>query len=430
MTTVAETPAVRYLAEPCTMPFCKGCGHSHVLHAVDLALGQLALPPEHVALVTDIGCIGLADSLFPSIHTVHTTHGRSTAFATGIELADAVIGDSRLATIVLIGDGGAMIGLLHLVNAALLNANMTVILCNNFLFGMTGGQHSAFSPLGFVTPTTPTGNIVPPLDLCRVLIDAHAGYVARVTATDKSLPDVIAEAVRFPGFSLVEIVELCTEHAIDRNEITGQHLKEIVERHGQQFGVLCKREDRAEFGKSYREKFTRTDGGVAGLPVRPLAQKFQSPLRDTLGVIIAGSAGERVQSAARAFCEAGMTCGLHCTQKNDNPVTQGSGFSLSEVILSPTEIHFTGIEEPAAVIVVSDDGLRELRQQGRFDSLTGRATLIIDSSLEKPMTQATIIEHPFRKEFGPKKAAIRAVEFFLLHSKVMPAAVLEPYLAK
>ncbi len=421
---------MRYLTEPCTMPFCKGCGHSHVLHAVDRALGQLALPPERVALVTDIGCIGLADNLFPTVHTVHTTHGRSTAFATGIELADSVMGDSRLATIVLIGDGGAMIGLLHLVNAALLNANMTVILCNNFLFGMTGGQHSAFSPLGFVTPTTPTGNIVPPLDLCRVLIDAHAGYVARITATDKTLPDVIAEAIRFPGFALVEIVELCTEHAIDKNEITGQHLKEIVERHGQQFGVLCNREDRAEFGKSYQEKFARSAAGVAGLPLRPLAQKFQSSLRETLGVIIAGSAGERVQSAARAFCEAAMTCGLHCTQKNDNPVTQGSGFSLSEVILSPAEIHFTGIGEPAAVIIVSEDGLRELQQQGRFATLTERTTLIIDSSLEKPVTQAMIIEHPFRKEFGPKKAALRAVEFFVRRSKVMPADAFEPYLPK
>ncbi len=430
MTKVAETAPMRYLREPCTMPFCKGCGHSHVLHAVDRALGQLSLPPRQVALVTDIGCIGLADNLFPTIHTVHTTHGRSTAFATGIQLADGVLGDSGLTTVVLIGDGGAMIGLLHLVNAALLNTNITVILCNNFLFGMTGGQHSAFSPVGFVTPTTPTGNIVPPLDICRVMVDAHAGFVARVIATDKNLPDVIAEAVRFPGFALVEIIELCTEHAVDKNEITGQHLKEIVERQGQEFGILSNLRERMDFGRAYRGKFPRSNGTGISAPPRAIKQKFVSSLEETLGVVIAGSAGERVQSAARAFCEAAMTCGLHCTQKNDNPVTQGTGFSLSEVILSPAEIHYTGIEEPSAVIVVSEDGLAELHQQGRLTQLTEKTTLIIDASLEKPVTGAVIVEHPFRKEFGPKKAALRAIEFFIRRSGILPTEAFEPFLAK
>jgi len=189
-----------YLAPECIMPFCRGCEHSHVLRKLNEALVALHLPPTDVCLVTDIGCIGLADALFAAPHSVHTTHGRSTACATGIALADAVLASNTLKTIVLIGDGGAMIGLLHLVNAALLNANVTVILCNNFLFGMTGGQNSAFSPLEVVTPTTPTGNIVARLDICKVLAASHAGFIARVSATDKALTETLTKAIAHPGF--------------------------------------------------------------------------------------------------------------------------------------------------------------------------------------------------------------------------------------
>ena len=78
------------------MPFCKGCGHSHILKKLNTALEKLKLNPNNICLVTDIGCIGLADSLYDKVHTVHTTHGRSTAFATGITLADKVLADKKL----------------------------------------------------------------------------------------------------------------------------------------------------------------------------------------------------------------------------------------------------------------------------------------------------------------------------------------------
>src|SRR3970040_3074605 len=92
-----QRPYVSYLTdEPC-FPFCKGCGHTSVIRRLNEALVALQLPPENVALVTDIGCIGLADKLFRNNHNVHTTHGRSTAFATGIALADSVLAPSVLA---------------------------------------------------------------------------------------------------------------------------------------------------------------------------------------------------------------------------------------------------------------------------------------------------------------------------------------------
>ena len=137
--------------EPGHGPYCKGCGHPLVLRALGEALGRLGIPPADMAVVTDIGCVGLADSRITGPHTINTTHGRSTAFAAGLALADSILGEGRLKPVVLIGDGGATIGINHLVNGALLNPDVTVLVHNNFLYGMTGGQSSAFSPIGFIT---------------------------------------------------------------------------------------------------------------------------------------------------------------------------------------------------------------------------------------------------------------------------------------
>ncbi len=409
-----------YMTEPCSIPFCKGCGHSHVLRKLNDALVRLQVDPARVCLVTDIGCIGLADSLFALPHTVHTTHGRSTAFATGIELADGVLADSGVKTIVLIGDGGAMIGLLHLVNAALLNADVTVLLCNNYLFGMTGGQNSAFSPLDFVTTTTPKGNLIPPLDVCRLMLDSHADFVARKLATDQDLAGTIADAIAFPGFSMVEIVELCTEFGARRNQLSGNALKGIVESHGQQLGVLRGGGQRAEFGRVYADKFPR-DGRRAGIAEGEfIPVKHPNDLDRKFGVVIAGSAGEKVQSAASALCEAAALSGLHSTQKNDNPVTQGSGFSLAEVCLGPGRIDYTGIDSPDAVIASSPEGARELAARGIFGKCGERTLIIRDSGVQIPGTTGGVISLPLRATFSPPRAALGAVSALLSSTGIFP----------
>jgi 2-oxoglutarate ferredoxin oxidoreductase subunit beta len=408
---MSSSEIATYLVPQCTMPFCKGCGHSHVLRKLNDALVQLQLHPSDVCLVTDIGCIGLADSLFGTPHSVHTTHGRSTAFATGIALADSVLADRRLKTIVLIGDGGAMIGLLHLVNAALLNVDVTVILGNNFLFGMTGGQNSALSPLGFVTPTTPSGNIIPPLDVCKVVADSHGGFVARHLATDTDLVSTIADAISYPGFSLVEIVELCTEHGTTRNEITGTALREMVEKHGHDLGRMKLKDGRLEFGQMYGQKFRRNHDGEVVTDTHVELAKGTHSLTRPFSIVVAGSAGEKVQSSAARFCMAAMQAGLYCTQKNDNPVTQGSGFSISEIVMSPEEVLFTGMEVPDAVIVVSEDGQKELTMQKLFERLGSSTLLMLDSSLEPPVTTASVVKQPFRQRVGGKQAAQEALNF-------------------
>jgi pyruvate/2-oxoacid:ferredoxin oxidoreductase beta subunit len=467
-----------YLASDVKLPYCRGCGHALVVRQLSHALERLALSPGSVALTTDIGCVGLADSLFPYLHTVHTTHGRSTAMATGMALAEAALPATGLKPIVMIGDGGAMIGLLHLVHAAQLNVDVTVLVHNNFLFGMTGGQHSAFTPLNWITATTPDGNCIPPLDLLALLRTAHAGFLARQFATDSNLSEVIADAIAFPGFSLVEILEICTGYGAFRNKATGNSLREVASRQGysigrvegeQQrppFGVHCphERESRpageaqpqgpelcvkgdlanplrtagdSRFQIQDSEKPQNVIAGTAGdskfqiqdseKPQNVIAgtagdSKLQIQDSEKLHIVIAGTAGERVQSSAALLCRAALCVGLYTTQKNDNPVTQGSGFSLSEICLSSQPIEYTGMESVDVAIVVSQDGWNELQANGTLSQLTPRTLLLLDAELEISNPTGRLLRQPFRREATPKRAALAAIAFWLGMEPVIPGA--------
>lgn len=199
-----------------------------MLRALDGALTDLALGPEQATIVTDIGCVGMADSLFPTTHTVHSLHGRSVAIASGLQLGRRVVADAGpLKPVVLIGDGGATIGLLHLVHAAQLNVDVTVLVHNNLIYGMTGGQHSGLTPLGLRTTTTPQGSPVPPMDVLAILGGAGAGFLARVVAPGEELQPTIAAAITHPGFACVEVLELCPSFATKRGGVTGKSLKQL-----------------------------------------------------------------------------------------------------------------------------------------------------------------------------------------------------------
>ncbi len=407
-----------YMTQGAQMPFCKGCGHSHILRKLDEALVKLNLNPEDICLVTDIGCIGLADYLFDKVHTVHTTHGRSTAFATGIALANKVLGSKKLKTIVLIGDGGAMIGLLHIVNAALINTDLTVIVADNFLFGMTGGQQSAFTPIDFITQTSPLGNIIPPIDLCKVAISSKAPFVARKISTDRDLVNILAEGINFNGFALIEVLELCTEYAVEKNKLKGTDLEKIAREHDHQIGLLENYQDRIEFSELYINKFFKEEQSIELfkdfiIPDRTKIDFKERFNKDQLGIILGGSAGEKVQSSAALLCQAATKAGLFTTQKNDNPVTQGSGFSLAEIIISNQEIFYTGVDSPFAVLIVSQDGLNEIISQGVFDKIKKETILIYDESLNPSVSTNRMYSLPLRKFCSPSKAALGAIDVLL-----------------
>ena len=329
-------------------PFCPGCGHGTILKALDRALIARQWDPRSVVIVTDIGCVGLSDRYFDT-NAFHGLHGRSITYATGIKLARP-----ELHVIVLIGDGGCGIGGNHLINAARRNVGITVLVANNFNFGMTGGEHSVLTPQGAITSTTRAGNMERPLDLCATVGVCGAGFVARSTVFDGELESTIVRALQHDGFALVDIWELCTAYFSPNNRFGKSNMMELLEYGGWATGVL-QENDRPEYARAYHQLMAKeTDKAAdAGCPLDP---RYASRLDRRLKVVIAGAAGGRVRSTGHLLGRGAVLAGLHATQRDDYPVTVMTGHSVCEVILDTVPVGYTGIARPDVLILVAEEG--------------------------------------------------------------------------
>jgi 2-oxoglutarate/2-oxoacid ferredoxin oxidoreductase subunit beta len=212
------TDVKSYLRE-WTMPhvLCAGCAHGIVLRAFLKAVDQSQLDQDKLALVAGIGCSSRLAG-YVDFCTLHGTHGRAPAFATGLKLARP-----ELNVVVVTGDGdGLAIGGNHLIHAARRNIDLTVLLLNNSIYGMTGGQVAPTTPEGAVASTTPVGNTEPSFDACKLLIGAGASYVARVlAATPIEMTKVMADGMSHRGFSFIEVISDCPEYYGRYNNVGG-----------------------------------------------------------------------------------------------------------------------------------------------------------------------------------------------------------------
>ncbi|MGB8213517.1 MAG: 2-oxoacid:ferredoxin oxidoreductase subunit beta [Anaerolineales bacterium] len=185
--------------------WCSGCGIGVVMGALIRAIDHLGLKNDDVALVAGIGCTARMP-IYLDFNTLHTTHGRALAFATGLKIARP-----EMKVIAIMGDGDALaIGGNHFIHAARRNIGITAIVVNNAIYGMTGGQYSPTTPLNGRATTAPYGNIEPPFPICELAAAAGASYVARSTVYHAlELDKFISEAITKDGFSVVEAVSYC-----------------------------------------------------------------------------------------------------------------------------------------------------------------------------------------------------------------------------
>jgi 2-oxoglutarate ferredoxin oxidoreductase subunit beta len=202
-----EHTAYSYLRPTKKFPnvWCAGCGIGVVMGALIRAIDRLGLDKDQVALVSGIGCTGRMP-VYLDFNTMHTTHGRALAFATGLKIAKP-----EMKVIAIMGDGDAVaIGGNHFIHAACRNIGITSIVVNNEIYGMTGGQYSPTTPVGRLASTAPYGNIEPPMPVCELAIAAGATFVARGTVYHAvELDRLIEQAISKEGFSLVEAVSYC-----------------------------------------------------------------------------------------------------------------------------------------------------------------------------------------------------------------------------
>ena len=194
--------------------WCPGCGHGVLMRDVAQAVENLGLDQNKVVLVSGIGCSSRAAG-YMDFNTMHTTHGRALAFATGIKMARP-----DLEVICIMGDGDASaIGGNHLIHAARRNINITAIIFNNNIYGMTGGQYSPTTPYGEKGTTAPYGNIDRSFDIPKIAEAAGATYTARGSAFDAvRTTKLIEEGIRHKGFSVIECASICPTYYGRKNK--------------------------------------------------------------------------------------------------------------------------------------------------------------------------------------------------------------------
>jgi 2-oxoglutarate/2-oxoacid ferredoxin oxidoreductase subunit beta len=248
---------------------CPGCGHGIAMRALLWAVDELGIEKDDLAIVSGIGCSGRIGAYIDA-NTFHTTHGRPLAFATGLALARP-----DLNVIVITGDGDSLaIGGNHLIHACRRNLNMTCMMLNNEVYGMTGGQASPTTSETRYTTTSPAGSFEPVFDACALATAAGASFVGReVTVHTPILKDLLRDALAHKGFSFVEVLSDCTEVFGRKNNLgespemilsqksimrpssygsaNGNIVDEPFRPTTLPTGVLS-RSDRAEYGDTYR----------------------------------------------------------------------------------------------------------------------------------------------------------------------------------
>ena len=366
------------------MPFCPGCGHGVAVNNISKALIELKYNPLDVIIVSDIGCSGLVDPLFTT-HTVHGLHGRSPALGMGVSMG---LANKNKKIIVVQGDGGATIGLQHLMEAARRNVDITLLVFNNLLYGMTGGQISGLSTDKF-KELKHFEEGIPPFDIVKLAHQAGAASSARVISP-KNFNESIKNAILTKGFSVLELASVCPSYGIKK-------LKDL-EDFTEEAEVLMNK--RIVPNIEYSETNSLFDS------MQLMHQEYKSKIADKMEFVLAGSAGGGIQSAAKLLAQVGIMSGLHATMKGEYPVTVGTGFSVAEVILSREPINYTGLEEPDVMIIVGDEGLQKVKSR-----ICRNTQIIIDDKFE--IDSENITKAAFIKNGGKKGAALNALSFWL-----------------
>ena len=194
--------------------WCPGCGNGIIMRDVAQAIENLGLSRNQMVIVSGIGCSSRAAG-YMDFNTIHTTHGRAIAFATGIKLANP-----ELEVIVIAGDGDiSAIGGNHLIHAARRNIGLTVVVMNNSTYGMTGGQYSPTTPTGAYGTTAPYGNLDRSFDIAGLAYGAGASYAARGSAYHvQQTIALIQDGIRNKGFSIIDVASICPTYYGRKNK--------------------------------------------------------------------------------------------------------------------------------------------------------------------------------------------------------------------
>ena len=252
-----------------TLPhiWCPGCGDGIILKSLIRAIDKCGYDKNDVVITSGIGCASRLPG-YVDFNTIHTTHGRALTFAIGIKMFKP-----RLKVITISGDGDALaIGGNHFIHAARRNIDISLIVFNNYTYGMTGGQASPTQPKGSFSTTTPFGSIESPFDVCNLAQAAGATWVGRSTSYHAvQLEKLIVDALNHKGFSVLDVITNCHISYGRRNKMKSpvemieyQKEKAVNARTAQNMsaedlagkfktGILYEKKDSPEYSEEYHK---------------------------------------------------------------------------------------------------------------------------------------------------------------------------------
>ncbi len=368
--------------------FCPGCTHEKIVQMLDQSFQNMRLTGNQIAIISDIGCSGLFDTFFHT-HAFHGLHGRALTYATGIKMARP-----ELTVITTMGDGGLGIGGAHLLAACRRNLDITLLILNNFNFGMTGGQFSATTPPDAVVESGFLNQLENPIDICEVARSAGAEYVIRCSGYQTDLDKELEKAIRFPGFSVVDIYGICTGRYVQKNRLTPKKIETLVSNHSaKNNNHTISSTPRKEYHRHYKELSKNQPPVGNPITISPVFKPLQ-PIRQE--IVILGSAGQRILSAGEILCLAGLTAGLNASQKNEYNITVLTGPSITELILSPDQIDYTGIDTPSIILALSSEGVE--RRKYLFNNTTPDTIIIHEQNVKIPSCNASVFPVDFKEK--------------------------------
>jgi Pyruvate/2-oxoacid:ferredoxin oxidoreductase gamma subunit len=262
---------------------------------------------------------------------------------------------------------------------------------------MTGGQFSCTTPSGASVSSGFLNTIEIPMDICRVAVAAGASFAARCSVYQEDLPRVLGDAVVFEGFSVVDIWGACTGYYSRRNHLSPRDIEEGMSKLPS-FGGPVVPNIRREYGGSYRE--ARSAAGAGEPEWQRIEAIFPPPVRERREIVLLGAAGDRILSAGGLLAHAAILSGMQVSQKNDYDITVMRGPSVSELILSPQPISYTGVERPDIIVALAREGITRKRQL--FAEISSMGRVIFEKGLEIPDTGARTMEIDFKGQ-GIKK---------------------------
>lgn len=393
--------------------WCAGCGHGIVMKAALRAIEKLGWKKDEIIAVSGIGCSSRVPS-YCDFNAIQTTHGRAIAYATGMALTRP-----DMHVILFLGDGDcSAIGGNHLIHAAKRNMNMTVIVMNNHIYGMTGGQVSPTTHYMDITTTSPYGNIEPELDVCGVSMAAGASFVARTTAYHvPQMMQLIEQGLRNKGFSVIECIDPCPTSYGRRNKYKNpvkmyEWLRDSAvsvkaaatmseeELEGKIITGVLKDKPRNDFFTEYEKLIDRVQSKVKentnSLKVQH-SEKASNFERKELR--LTGSGGQGLITAGIILVEAAIRFGINATHSQSYGPEARGGASRSEVILSCDEVYFPEVKNPDILLAMTQQSFDKYADSVKPDGvIIADTTYVKDTSAAKtkvygyPITEHTIAE--------------------------------------